>query len=55
MSIQLSTWSTALLQKLAVAQLVTKCPAFNGTRRFITVFTKARHWSLYWARCFVTC
>jgi hypothetical protein len=24
--------------------------AFYGTRRFITVFTWARHWSLYWAR-----
>jgi hypothetical protein len=25
--------------------------AFYGTRRFITVFTRARHWSLFWARC----
>jgi hypothetical protein len=33
------------------AQLVKKFPAFYGTRRFITVFTTARHWSLPWARC----
>jgi hypothetical protein len=25
-------------------------PAFYGTRRFITVFTRALHWSLSWAR-----
>jgi hypothetical protein len=28
------------------AQLVQKFPAFYGTRRFITVFTTARHMSL---------
>jgi len=26
-------------------------PRFHGTRRFITVFTRAHHWSLSWARC----
>jgi len=26
-------------------------PAFSGTRRFNTVFTRVRHWSLSWARC----
>jgi hypothetical protein len=35
-----------LLKKLMVSQLVKKFPAFHGTRRFITVFTTARHWSL---------
>jgi len=33
-------------QKLTVAQLVNKFPASYETRRFITVFTRARHWSL---------
>jgi hypothetical protein len=28
-----------------------KFPTFYGTRRFITVFTRARHWSLPWAMC----
>jgi hypothetical protein len=32
--------------KLIVTQLVKKFPAFYVTRRFITVFTTARHWSL---------
>ena len=27
---------------------VTKRPAFNGTRRWITVFTRPCHWSLPW-------
>jgi len=35
-----------LLEKLTVTQLVKKFSAFYGTRRFITVFTRARHWSL---------
>jgi hypothetical protein len=38
-----------LLKKLTVTQLVKKFPAFYGTRRFITMFTTARHWSLSWA------
>jgi hypothetical protein len=42
--------SKFILGKLTVAQLVNKFPAFYGTRRFITVFTTARHWSLSWAR-----
>jgi len=32
-----------------VTQLVKKFPALYGTRRFITVFTRARHWSLSWS------
>jgi len=39
--------SPYVLQKLLVAQLVKKFPSFYETRRFITVFTRARHWSLY--------
>jgi hypothetical protein len=33
-----------------VAQLLKNFPSFYGTRRFITGFTRARHWSLSWAR-----
>jgi hypothetical protein len=36
----------SLDEKPAVAQSFTKCPAFYGTRRFINVFTRARHWAL---------
>jgi hypothetical protein len=31
-------------------QLLKNFPAFYGTRRFITVYTRALHWSLSWAR-----
>jgi hypothetical protein len=41
----LTPWSRAFLEKVTVTQLVKKFPAFYGTRRFITVFTGARHWS----------
>jgi hypothetical protein len=41
--------SRVLLEKLTVTQLL-KFRTFYGTRRFITVFTRARHWSLSWAR-----
>jgi hypothetical protein len=37
-------WEAANVQPLK------KFPAFYGTRRFITVFTRALHWSLSWAR-----
>jgi hypothetical protein len=40
-------WSRVLLEKLTGSQLVKKFPAFYGTRRFITAFTKARHLSLF--------
>jgi len=33
-----------LLDKIIVAQLIKKFPAFHGTRRFVTVFTTASHW-----------
>jgi len=41
--------SRVLLEKLTGLQLFKKFPAFYGTRRFITVFTSARHLSLSWA------
>jgi hypothetical protein len=34
--------------KLTVTRLVKKFLACYGTRRFITVFTRTRHWSLSW-------
>jgi hypothetical protein len=44
------SWSWALLEKLPIVQLLRNFPALYGTRRFITVFTRALHWSLFWAR-----
>jgi hypothetical protein len=38
--------SRLLCGKLRVAQLVKKFPNFYGTRSFITVFTRACHWTL---------
>jgi hypothetical protein len=38
--------SSALLRKLPIVQLFKNFPAIYGTRRFITVFTRALHWSL---------
>jgi hypothetical protein len=46
----LTPWSRVLPEKLRRPKLLTKFPAFYGTRRFITVFTRARHLSLSWAR-----
>jgi hypothetical protein len=42
--------SWALLEKPPVAQPLKKFPTFYGTQRFITVSTRASHWSLFWAR-----
>jgi hypothetical protein len=42
--------SWALLEKPPIVQLLKNFPAFYGTRRSITVFTRALHWSLFWAR-----
>jgi hypothetical protein len=39
-----------VLENLKGPRLVKKFPAFYGTWRFITEFTKARHLSLSWAR-----
>jgi hypothetical protein len=40
------SWSLALPEKLPIVQLLENITAFYGTRRFITVFTKATHPSL---------
>jgi hypothetical protein len=40
----------ALLEKPPVAQLLKDFSKFYGTRRFITLFTIAFHWSISWAR-----
>jgi hypothetical protein len=40
----------AFLEKPPVVQLLKSFPAFYGTRKFITVFKKALHWSLSSAR-----
>jgi hypothetical protein len=45
--IKLSPWIKDLLEKLIVPQIVKKFLAFYGTRKFITVFTTARHWFLF--------
>jgi hypothetical protein len=39
-------WSRVLPEKLKRPQLLKKFPAFYGTQRFITEFTRARHLSL---------
>jgi hypothetical protein len=41
-----------ILQKLIVVCLARKCLTLYGTRRLITVFTRVRHRSLYWAKLF---
>jgi hypothetical protein len=40
-----------LLEKLIITWLLWKFPAFYRTRMFITVLTRACHWSISWARC----
>jgi hypothetical protein len=44
------SWSWALLEKLPIVQPFKIFSAFYWTRRFINVFTRAVHWSLFWAR-----
>jgi hypothetical protein len=45
----LTYWqSWALLEKLPIVLPLKNFTAFYGTRRFITVFTRAFHWSLSW-------
>lgn len=39
----LTPWNT-VLGKLIVAHLIKILPCFHGTRRFITVYTKAQNW-----------
>jgi hypothetical protein len=47
---KLHSWNWAFLEKLSIVQLLKNFPAFYGTRRFITVFTRTLHWALFWAR-----
>jgi hypothetical protein len=37
-------------EKPPIVQLLRNFPTFYGTRMFITVFTRALHWPLSWAR-----
>jgi hypothetical protein len=39
----LTPWSKVLPEKLKRPELLKKFPAFYGTQRFITAFTRARH------------
>jgi hypothetical protein len=48
--VQALTPRSNLLEKLIVAQLVTKFPALYGTQRFIPVFARARHRPQSWLR-----
>jgi hypothetical protein len=48
--LQLTPWSSIVLKKLIVAHLVNEFLALYVTERFITVFTRAHHWSLSCAR-----
>jgi hypothetical protein len=40
-------WERELLEKLTVAQAIKKITFFNGSRRFINILTRARHWNLF--------
>jgi len=50
MALQTAEMLGIILQIVKVIQIVKKFPACYGTWRFITVFTKAYHWSLSSAR-----
>jgi hypothetical protein len=43
------TIRSRVLAKTIVALLVKKFSVFYGTRSFITIFTRACHWILFWA------
>jgi hypothetical protein len=49
MSGTLTPWGGVPFETIIVSHLVSKIFAFYGTRRFITVFTRPRLWSLSWA------
>jgi hypothetical protein len=38
--------SRTIIEKLLIVQLLKNFPAFYGSQKFITVFTRALHWSL---------
>ena len=45
----LTPWSRVLLEKLTGSAASQEMPSIFGTRRFLAVFTSARHLSLSWA------
>jgi hypothetical protein len=45
-SLSLSLWSWALLERSPVVQPLESLPAFYGTLRFITAFTRTLHFHL---------
>ena len=45
----LTPWNRVLLEKLTGSAASQEIPRIFGTRRFLTVFTSARHMSLSWA------
>ena len=47
---KLTPWSRVLPEKLTDPQRLKKFPAFYGTLRFITIFTRTHHLSLSWDR-----
>jgi hypothetical protein len=47
----LTDWLTRLLEQLTtVPERVQNFPEFYETQRFITIFTRPRHLSIFWAR-----
>jgi hypothetical protein len=47
---QLTPWSWTILERPPGVQLLKNFPAFYRTQSFITVFARALHWSIQWAR-----
>jgi hypothetical protein len=45
-----SSYSGALLHKPVVCLTTQEIPSIVWTRKFVTLFTRAHHWSLSWAR-----
>jgi hypothetical protein len=46
MMMMMIPWNLALLEKPLIVQLLKMLTKFYETSRFITVFTRALHWSL---------
>jgi hypothetical protein len=44
----LISWNRVVLEKLTVTHYFSH---FYGSRRFVTLFTKVHHWTLFWAIC----
>jgi hypothetical protein len=49
-NVKITPWSWALLERSLVVWIIDSFPAFYGTRRFKTEFTRALHLPLSWAR-----